>query len=257
MLTVTGLIAVFLVLLSGPYDTLQRRWSSTWGPRVPVWAHGNISVAAAVAVFVHIAPKLGKLGPGYTWIATALFAVSVLSGLYVATGLPSRARWLRVHRPITYAFYLTVLPHVVGELLGWGMIGAVATGWALWNWRKQVRERLSRTAWPFSIVNTSELAGRSPTPRTVVMGAVTSWRAMLSLVVVAGVVLGVLLGPSLVGLEEEVEVKGRIVEVQDGSFTLMTEKGTVRVNDDALQRTAIVSTIGGLSAFLSDTTVRS
>ena len=53
MATITGLIAVFLIFLSGPYHTLQKRWAKTWPP-LPLWAHVNISLAATVAVFVHV-----------------------------------------------------------------------------------------------------------------------------------------------------------------------------------------------------------
>ena len=72
------------------------------------------------------------------------------------------------------------------------------------------------------------MAGLRNSTRALI-GAVTSWRVMLVLLAVAGVVVGVVLGPSLVGPENGVEVKGQILEVQDGSFTLMTKKGPVRV----------------------------
>ena len=57
MLTITGLVAVVLVFLSGPYHTLQMRWPRIWGSPLSTWAHSNVSLAAAVVVFIHIAPR--------------------------------------------------------------------------------------------------------------------------------------------------------------------------------------------------------
>ena len=64
MLPTTGLIAVFLLFLAGPYHTLQGKWPQYWGHRLSTNAHSNVNVLAAVAVFVHVALKFDQLGPG-------------------------------------------------------------------------------------------------------------------------------------------------------------------------------------------------
>ena len=97
MQALTGVLALFLIFLSGPYRTLQKRWRLTWGPVISVWAHSNISLAALAAVFLHIVPKLLKLKPSLIWISTGLFLVSFVSGiigLYLATSPSARRRWL-------------------------------------------------------------------------------------------------------------------------------------------------------------------
>ena len=152
MLTFTGLAALILVFLAGPYCTLQIRWPATWGPRLPVWAHANISLAAAVAVFIHVALRFDKIGPGLLWIGTGLFFVSVFSGLYgmyIATGARNRRRWLKAHRMLIYVLYLSIMPHALGQLLGWTLVITIPAGWALWRRRLPIGEFLGKATWPF------------------------------------------------------------------------------------------------------------
>ena len=154
MQALTGVLALFLIFLSGPYRTLQksRRLTLTWGPVISVWAHSNISLAALTAVFLHIIPKLLKLKPSLIWISTGLFLVSFVSGiigLYLATSPPARRRWLSVHRPLTIIFYLSLLPHVIGESLGWPLVLIALGVWYGWRYRMEMRERLQRLRFPF------------------------------------------------------------------------------------------------------------
>lgn len=150
MQTITGLVAVVLVFLSGPYHSLQIRWPHIWGRRLPTWAHANVSLAATAAVFIHVIPGIGY---GLTWIGTWLFLVTVLSGLYgmyVAIGAERRKTWLTYQRWLSYAFYATIISHVVGTLLGFAAIAAVAISWAVWRWRAPMRERLVTSNWPYT-----------------------------------------------------------------------------------------------------------
>jgi len=148
MAAITGLVAALLVFLAGPYRTLQAKWPELWGRRINVWAHGNVSLAATVAVMIHIGPSVGV---SLTWVGTWLFLISLISGfygMYVATTPERRRTWMRRHRVLTYVFYAAILPHVVGELLGWALIGGAATAWATWRWRNQMRAHLATWQWP-------------------------------------------------------------------------------------------------------------
>jgi hypothetical protein len=83
--TVTGLIAVVLLFLAGPYRSLQKRevttWSGrigsrrlwgagrwggkrvggkTWGPLNNVFAHANLSMWALLAVGLHVLLSLDR-----------------------------------------------------------------------------------------------------------------------------------------------------------------------------------------------------
>ena len=103
MAGITGLLALALVFWSGPYQTLQIRRPDLWGHRLSTRAHSNVSLAALVAVVVHVGPSLGV---SLTWVGTWLFLVAVgsgLYGLYRATG-SRRAGWLRWQRLFAYAF---------------------------------------------------------------------------------------------------------------------------------------------------------
>lgn len=148
MTAITGLVAMLGVFLAGPYRTLQIKWPKVWDRRISARAHGNVSLAATLAVVIHVGPQLGF---SLTWVGTWLFLVSLASGFYgmfVATGPGQRRLWLRRHRILTYAFYLAILPHIVGELLGWAAIGGIAIGWATWRWRHPMRDRLATVFWP-------------------------------------------------------------------------------------------------------------
>ena len=230
MLTITGLVAVALVFLSGPYHTLQMRWPRIWGSPLSTWAHSNVSLAAAVAVFIHIAPRFAKLSVSVTWVSTWLFALTVASGLYglYLTAELTRGRWLKIQRTLSYLFYISVLPHVVGSLLGWAAIGAGAIGWALWHWRSPIRRRLGETTVPFSKGNTVTTGRESKSTRTMVR-VVTSLPTLVTVLVLMGAAMAVLVGVSLNRASKEIEVTGQIVEVHEGSFTLNTDDGVYQV----------------------------
>ena len=143
------MLALALVFWSGPYHTLQIRWPEVWGNRLSTRAHSNVSLAALVAVVVHVGPSLGA---SLTWIGTWLFVVAVVSGLYglFKTTGTRRVGWLRWQRIFAYAFYIGIAPHVVGSLLGWAIVPAMAMAWATWRWRHQLGEQLTRASWPLS-----------------------------------------------------------------------------------------------------------
>lgn len=148
MAAITGLVATLLVFLAGPYRTLQVKWPEVWGRRINVRAHGNVSLAATLAVVLHAGPELGF---SLTWVGTWLFLVSLLSGfygMYVATTPERRRAWMRRHRILTFVFYAAILPHVLGQLLGWAVIGGAAIGWASWRWRFPIRANLATWLWP-------------------------------------------------------------------------------------------------------------
>ena len=153
MLPTTGLIAVFLLFLAGPYHTLQGKWPQYWCHRLSTNTHSNVSVLAAVAVFVHVALKFDQLGPVVGWVAIGFYILTVVSGLYgihIATEPGARARWMKRQGVFAYAFYVSLLPHLVLELPGLQILFAIAIGWATWRWRSRVRERVTRINWPYS-----------------------------------------------------------------------------------------------------------
>ena len=174
---VTGVLAVLLIFLSGPYRTLQKRLPRRWGPVLSVWAHSNVSLAAAAAVFVHLLlvgefelKAAGFRGNGLTWVATFLLATSLSSGLfglYIATGSTARRRWLRFHRILTSVFYLAIVPHVVTEgVLQWPVFLLLAGGWGIAAGRRRIRGLLSRVSWPFSAPKTEGQPDRRGAGRT-------------------------------------------------------------------------------------------
>ncbi len=181
MLTITGLIAVILVFLSGPYRTLQkgrvrvwdgsvmgrqvwdgtiagRRWAGkrvggkSWGSPISVYTHANVSLAAQAAVLLHVL-LAGGVGLGLTWIGTWLFVASFSSGLYgfYLTKKPAARRtWLRFHRWLTLAFYVSIVPHVVSAgVLGRGVVGLIAFALLLWQDRPAVARVLACWTRPF------------------------------------------------------------------------------------------------------------
>ncbi len=230
MLTITGLVAVALVFLSGPYHTLQIRWPRVWGSPLSTWAHSNVSLAAAVAVFIHIAPRFAKLSVSLLWISTWLFVLTVLSGLYglYLTSELTMPKWLKIQRTLSYLFYASVLPHVVGSLLGWAAIGAVAIGWALWQWRAPIRQRLGGTTVPFSKGSTAA-TGRRPESTRSMVRVVTSLPTLMAVLILMGAATAVLVGLSLDRAAKEIEVRGQITEVDNGSFTLTTADRSYQV----------------------------
>lgn len=237
----TGVLAVTLVFLSGPYRTIQKRWPRMWGPVLSVWAHGNVSLAATVAVFIHllvvgeleleIFPVEPSLDPPLlTYIATILFATSLGSGffgLYVATAPQARQRWLNFHRNLTSVFYLSLLPHILTEgVIQWPVFLLLVASWAIFAARPQLPDVLARANWPLGAKR--RVGTRlSPTAEAPV-------RRLAAFVIVTGLVL--LAGAWAVsffwitpGGERELEVYGSIREVSDGSFILTTRDGPEHV----------------------------
>lgn len=148
MTAITGLVATWLVFLAGPYRTMQAKWPAVWGRRINVRAHGNVSLAATLAVMVHV---VGEIGISLTWVGTWLFFVSLISGfygMYVTTTPERRRAWMDRHRVLTFVFYAAILPHIIGELLGLALIGGVAIGGATWRWRHELRTHLAAWQWP-------------------------------------------------------------------------------------------------------------
>lgn len=235
MAELSGVFALVLIFLSGPYRTLQKRFRPGWGPVLSVWAHGNVSLAAAVAVFVHLllAGELElSLEPssidGLTWIATVLFATSVFSGLfglYVATGPTARRRWLTFHRGLTSVFYLAVIPHVVSEgVIRWPVFALLLAAWGISAGRRRMPPTLSRLRWPLSGRRGEQSLVR-PARRSKMR--VLSSAAAVALLAAAAALLVV--HKPAEKREAEVEIYGRISEVADGLFTLQTRQGAVRV----------------------------
>ena len=150
----TGLVAIVLVFLAGPYRSFQKRWPKTWGPRLPLWVHINISLAAVSAVLIHIAPRLHKIGLGIPWVASGFVVVTVLSGactMYIARSASDTKRLVKVHRLLAYAFWLSIVPHAFAQGVGvWTIVVAILLGWVLWWQRLWIGEFLVKATWPFS-----------------------------------------------------------------------------------------------------------
>jgi hypothetical protein len=152
MLTITGTVAFALILLTGPYRTVQRRWRTLAPPFIPVRAHANISVLALVAVLLHAGLKLGSIGASLTWLAFLMFVAAFGSGLYgfYMTSAPSRRRaWLTFHRRWTTVFYAVIAWHVLTESLGLSAIVLVLGGALFWRHRTHANMRLAALNWPF------------------------------------------------------------------------------------------------------------
>lgn len=80
--------------------------------------HVYVSLAAFLAVVLHVLPKLDAVKWSLTWVSLLMMATVVVSGFfgkYVATTPLLRRNWRYFHVPYTMAFYLIILPHVVNE----------------------------------------------------------------------------------------------------------------------------------------------
>lgn len=230
----TGLLALALVFLSGPYRTIQKKWRRSWGPVLSVWAHGNVSLAASVAVFLHVV-IVGELEilpvepsvdpPLLTYVATGLFLASLGSGvfgLYVATAAKARQKWLRFHRKLTTVFYFALVPHVFTEgIIQWPVFLLLLTAWATFAWRSQLRDALARLTWPIG----------APAPET----PHERGRRRSALVLATSLVLlgagstGAILWLGAEHEEGGLEIYGTVAEVAETHFVLATAGGAVRV----------------------------
>lgn len=240
MLELTGVLAVILVFLSGPYRTLQKRSARRCGPVLSVWAHTTISIGAAAAVLLHVlllddggfdegstASLLN--GTSLTWLATLLFATAAAVGvtaLFTSAG-QARRRWLGLHRRVTWLFYLAIIPHVFGEgVLGWGVVLLALAGWGIAHARPRLRVALSRPDWPRFGRWRRAPAGSSRLLRT----------AAASLAVLLPLAIGAL-GFAAVrtpGGDAQLELTGTIAEMHAHGFSLETDDGSVwiRVSGD-------------------------
>lgn len=256
MLELTGVLAVILVFLSGPYRTLQKRSARRWGPVLSVWAHTTISIGAAAAVFLHLlllddagfdegssASVLN--GTSFTWLATLLFATSAAVGVtsLFTSSAQRRQRWLALHRRVTWLFYLAIIPHVFGEgVLGWAVVLLALAGWGIAHARPRLRATLSRPDWPrFGRWGS---AGSSRLPRV----------TAASLAVLLPLAIGAL-GFAAVrtpGGDAQLELTGTIAEMHEHSISLETDEGSVsiRVSDITEMETDV-----GLAALLHAGTV--
>jgi hypothetical protein len=152
MLTITGTLAVALILLVGPYRTLQRRWRGLAPPFLPVWVHSNLASAALVIVVLHLV-GVGAPGLSVAWLGAALFVVAFGSGLYglYLAARPSRRRsWVRFHRRLNWVFYGAIVPHILTEGLGVPLLVIAVAGVAFWQRRGEANAYLVRRLnWPF------------------------------------------------------------------------------------------------------------
>ncbi|MCH8102142.1 MAG: hypothetical protein IIB28_03165 [Chloroflexi bacterium] len=214
MITATGLIALALLFVAGPYIFLQKRWPRVWRP-LPIWAHANVSLAAAAVTLVHVTLASNKFGLGLTWVATGIFALVTVSGLYgqhVASSGPGRLRWLRFQRWIVYAFYATIVFHLVSETIGFALIPAVAGGWAMWHWRDLIRQWLIASRWPYSRDNS---VGR---PAVAPWRFFAAWQAVATVAII-GVAVGGFAIASFVGSGDSQSALGHVVAVDGSNFT--------------------------------------
>lgn len=230
----TGLLALALVFLSGPYRTIQKKWRPSWGPVLSVWAHGNVSLAASLAVFLHVV-IVGELEilpvepsadpPLLTYVATGLFLASLesgLFGLYVAKAAKARQKWLRFHRKLTTVFYLALLPHVFTEgIIQWPVFLLLLTAWATFAWRGRLRDALARLTWPLGAPAPQTVAPRGRRRSAFVLAT--------SLVLLGAGSTAAFLWPGAEREEEGLEVYGTVAEVSETHFVLATAAGAVRV----------------------------
>ena len=151
MLTITGTIAVGLILLVGPYRTLQLRWRWLAPPFLLVWVHSNLATIALGLVLLHLV-FAGFPKASLTWLAATLFFVAFGSGLYglYRASTPSRRRgWMRFHRRLNWVFYLVLLPHLWAEALGIPLLVLTVAAIAFWQLRSGANTRLLHLRWPF------------------------------------------------------------------------------------------------------------
>jgi hypothetical protein len=117
-----------------------------------IFSPANVSSAAMLFVGIHVVANF-VVGVGLTYIATAIFGLSFVSGLFgfFFTRTPNRRRhWLWFHRRLTVLFYATILFHVVTKgAFGLTVIGLLAFAWILWRRRKPLALLLARWSWPF------------------------------------------------------------------------------------------------------------
>lgn len=152
MLTITGTLAVALILLVGPYRTVQRRWPHLARPFLSAWVHSNLASAALVIVVLHLVGA-GAPALNVTWLAVLLFFIAFASGLYglYVASTPSRRRsWVRFHRRLNWAFYAAIVPHIFGKGLGIPLIVILAAALVFWRYRREANTYLRwRLNWPF------------------------------------------------------------------------------------------------------------
>ena len=135
---------------------------------MPVWAHSNLSLAAAVMVAIHLGVGARDLNPLaiFTWIAAGLFVVAMLSGSYgfIFTTIPSRRRhWIKFHRTLTNVFYVAIIPHILIRSFGvWTAAVLIIALFLVWIINPRIAERLKTINWPLHKALRSKGKDRRP-----------------------------------------------------------------------------------------------
>ena len=125
----------------------------TLGPIWPVWAHSNLSLAAAVMVAIHLGVGARDLNPLaiLTGIAAGLFVVAMLSCSYglLFTTIPSKSRnWIKFRRTLTNVVYVAIIPHVLIRSFGvWIAAVLIIALFLVWRFNPQISGRLKTINW--------------------------------------------------------------------------------------------------------------
>lgn len=214
MTVTTGLIALALLFVAGPYIFLEKRWPRVWRP-LPVWAHANVSLATAAVVLIHLTLSSNKFGLGLSWVAAGLFGLVTVSGLYglhVASSGVARQRWLRFQRWLAYAFYAAIIFHIVTKTAGFPLVPAVAGGWVMWHWRSLIRQWLIRSRWPYSRENSVRRPAVAP------WRFFAAWQSVATVAII-GVAAGGFATIAFAGSADRNGALGYVVEVDGANFT--------------------------------------
>lgn len=214
MTVTTGLIALALLFVAGPYIFLEKRWPRVWRP-LPVWAHANVSLATAAVVLIHLTLSSNKFGLGLSWVAAGLFGLVTVSGLYglhVASSGVARQRWLRFQRWLAYAFYAAIIFHIVTKTAGFPLVPAVAGGWVMWHWRSLIRQWLIRSRWPYSRENSVRRPAVAP------WRFFAAWQSVATVAII-GVAAGGFATIAFAGSADRHGALGYVVEVDGANFT--------------------------------------
>ena len=147
-----GILGTILILLSFVYSLRKRKIIESGNPRTLLTAHAFLAWLGSVFILIHGGVHFTAVLP---WLATAAMLVNVLSGLtgkilldrsrrhladrrqaLIAGGLTEDAadrqlfwdtltfglmkKWREVHIPITIAFVVLAVGHILGIFLFWG-----------------------------------------------------------------------------------------------------------------------------------------
>jgi hypothetical protein len=71
--------------------------------------------------------------------------------MYISASASARKRLVKAHRLLTYAFWLSIVPHAFAQGVGaWTIVLAILLGWVLWWQRLLIGDILVKATWPFS-----------------------------------------------------------------------------------------------------------